>query len=108
MISIISIDTRDMLNNIVVDSAGTVTVEETGEVVTGTATGMEHVPGKQRASIIIRGYARTYDAAVDFYNKLYNYGLPIDPTINGIEEYTLPNGRDQVQIFEIEIGGATA
>lgn len=108
MISIISIDTRDMLNNIVVDSAGTVTVEETGEVVTGTATGMEHVPGKQRASIIIRGYARTYDAAVDFYNKLYNYGLPIDPTIKGIEEYTLPNGRDQVQIFEIEIGGATA
>lgn len=105
LINLISIDTKDMLNSTVVDSSGTVMLQETGEVVTGAATGMEHISGVQRQAIVIRGYARNEAAAVDFFNQLSRRELPTAPTLSGIEEYTLPNGIDKVHIFEITIGG---
>ena len=107
LINIISIDTKDMLNTTVVDASGTATVQETGEIVTGTATGMEHTSGVVRAPVVIRGYARTAEAAIAFYDSLARHDLPSTPELSGLEEYTLPNEVDKVHIFEITIGGVS-
>ena len=107
LINIISVDTKDMLNTTVVDASGTATVQETGEIVTGTATGMEHTSGVVRQPVIIRGYARTAEAAIAFYDQLSRHDLPSTPTLSGLEEYTLPNDIDKVHIFEITIGGVS-
>lgn len=103
LISIISIDTRDMLASTAVDSSGTiqgVAVDENGKPVGGVDASHSVT---SREAIVIRGYARQAEAAVDFYNRLFHYGLPYDPVLNGVEKFFLPNG-SEVFIFEIEIG----
>ncbi len=97
LINIVSVDTKDMLPSANVDTSGTTAGDAS------TEEGGVHV-AKTREAIIIRGYARTDNAAIDFYQKLFNYGLPTDPVLNGVEKYTLPDGTD-VHVFEIEIGG---
>lgn len=99
MINIISIDTVDMLASPEVETGGTVSED----FITGGTEGGEY--GGKRQAIIIRGYARTAEAAIDYYKRLFNYGLPVDPVLKGVEKFVLPNGRDIVHIFEIEIGG---
>ncbi len=121
LVNIVSVDTVDMLNTTEVDASGTGTAVATGTegtegapqydtngnpIVTGgasTATGA----GMTRGPISIRGYARTSDAAIDFFHRLFNYDLPVDPELTGVEKYILPNGQDEVYIFEIKIGGFT-
>ena len=73
---------------------------ETEEPVDGTVGGSSYV----RENIIVRGYARTGNEAVSYFDRLFNYGLPGDPTLNGVQRYTLPDG-DEVYAFEIEIAG---
>ncbi len=111
MINIVSVDTRDMLNTTTVDSSGAtpdaappdVAVDENGNPIAGAA-GTTH-DGTARQAIVIRGYSRTAEAAIDYYNRLFHYGLPVDPVLNGVEKFVLPNGVDEVHVFEIEIGG---
>lgn len=107
-VSVVSIDTRDMLTDeIAVDTAAVTvtpeegTAEEGSETVTGSS-GATVTP--TRENIVIRGYAKTGNEAVNYYNRLFRYGLPSDPVLNGVERYTLPDG-DEVYVFEIEIGG---
>ena len=94
-VRIISVDTRDMLTN-------TVTVANTG---TGsdTVTGGTGSTGA-RENIVIRGYSRSGPAAIEYFDAMFNCGLPTDPVLNGIERYVLPQG-EEVYVFEIEIGG---
>lgn len=110
LINIVSVDTVDMINTTTVDASETtpetpVYDENGNEIVAGAAgaTGSQAA----REAIKIRGYARTAEAAIDFYNRLFHYDLPVDPVLNGVEKFTLPNGYDEVHIFEIEIGGFT-
>lgn len=114
-VSVVSMDTMDMLEDSTSVSSNTSTVTvttpspapsqpggvQTETTVTGTTGGANIV----REDIIIRGYARTGDAAIGYFNKLFNSGLPVDPVLNGVEKYTLPNG-EEVYIFEIKVGGA--
>lgn len=103
-VTVLSIDTKDMLTSDEDDGYGmSVTVDgadTTEEEVTGESGKSEF----SRASIVMRGYAKTGNEAVSYYNKLFNVGLPVDPVLNGVERYELPDG-DEVYIFEIEIGG---
>lgn len=110
LINVVSVDTKDMLTTAIVDSTGTTpgtpVLDENGNEITAGASGTHTTAVRQ--AIVIRGYSRNAEAAVDYYNRLFHYGLPVDPVLNGIEEYTLPNGTDTVCIFEIEIGGVMA
>lgn len=111
-VHVVSVDTRDMLpDSLSVDStAVTVTPPATSTAPTApsapdaTVSGSTEGTGAARASIVIRGYAKTGNEAVGYFNKLFNYGLPLDPVLNGVERYTLPAG-EEVYVFEIEIGG---
>ena len=97
-VSVISVDTRDMIS-----SELTVDVSETTltpDMVGGSAGGGTPV----REAIVIRGYAKTGNEAVGYYDRLFRAGLSSDPVLNGVERYTLPNG-EEVYVFEIEIGG---
>lgn len=107
---VVSVDTRDMLPG-TVDGAEGVTVNTTtpatgadpnadpsGDIFTGTTGG----PGSVRENIVIRGYAKSGNEAVSYYNRFYNSGLAVDPVLNGVERYELPDG-DEVYVFEIEI-----
>lgn len=114
LINVVSIDTRDMLNATSVDSSGAtggttlpedVVTDELGNPIAGAA-GTTHT-GVTRKAIVIRGYSRTAEAAIEYYNRLFHYGLPVDPVLNGVEKFTLPNGVDEVHVFEIEIGGVS-
>lgn len=117
---VVSVDTRDMLpgDDVGVDGATgmsvTTTDSTTGEAATPAASGEsieEVISGSAggggvapvRENIVIRGYAKTGKDAIGYYNKLYNSGLSVKPTLNGVERYELPDG-DEVYIFEIEIG----
>ena len=109
-INIVSIDTSDMLlDSVSVDSSGVAVTQPTttdpsstgvDQSVSGSAGGST----SSRQPIIVRGYARTGTEAVNYYDRLFKYGLPVDPVLNGVERYTLPNG-EEVYVFEIEIGG---
>lgn len=107
LINIVSVDTVDMINTTNVDTSqtapGTIT-DENGNVISGGASGVTST-GETRGAIVIRGYARTAGAAIDFYNRLFHYDLPVDPVLKGVEKFMLPNNKDEVHIFEIEIGG---
>lgn len=103
-VSVVSMDTADMLPvSVTVENATTVapTPAEGEEQYAGQSGG----GGKVREAIIIRGYARSGPAAIDYYDKLFNSGLYIDPVLNGVEKYKLPNG-EEVFIFEISVGGS--
>lgn len=109
-VSVVSIDTRDMLTDeLAVDTMDT-TVEEvvvpedgaTDDTVISGASGGE--TSSARENIVIRGYAKTGSEAVAYYNKLFQSGLSVDPVLNGVERYNLPDGTE-VYVFEIEIGG---
>lgn len=107
-VSVISVDTRDMLTNEVAVDTNGVTVTQTPETaavdtseISGTAGG---VSSGGRENIVIRGYSKTGNEAVSYYNRLFKYGLPSDPILNGVERYILPDG-EEVYVFEIEIGG---
>ena len=119
-VHVVSVDTRDMLSDeLSVDSSG-VTVAPVTPTPAPTAAGTTPAAGtapvdttvsgstggsaSDRAPIVIRGYAKTGNEAVGYFNKLFNYGLPMDPVLNGVERYTLPAG-EEVYVFEIEIGG---
>lgn len=108
---VVSIDTTDQLPNTTDEGYGlttevTGTAEAVGETVADT---VEEVtpdgPSAERQKVVIRGYAKTSPEAVAYYNQMYNSGLPISPVLNGIEEYSLPDG-DKVYIFEIEVRGS--
>lgn len=109
-INIVSIDTSDMLlDSVSVDSSGVAVTQPT--TTDPSSTGVDQsVSGSvggstsSRQPIIVRGYARTGTEAVNYYDRLFKYGLPVDPVLNGVERYTLPNG-EEVYVFEIEIGG---
>lgn len=110
MVTIVSIDTLDMLP----PSLSVGLIEDTTVVAEDTTAGTEEVitgggggVGAERMPIILRGYARSAPAAVGYFDRLFNLGLPVDPVLNGIEKYELPNG-DIVHIFEIQIGGDDA
>lgn len=106
LINIVSVDTVDMINTTTVNVSSTTPgaiIDANGNEIAGGASGV--TGGDVRQTIKIRGYARTADAAIDFYNRLFHYDLPVDPVLNGVEKFTLPNGYDEVHIFEIEIGG---
>lgn len=115
-VSIVSMDTQDMLvASPATDSEGNTAAAPQGTTVTDAegnpvATELSGVAGGGsapiREKIIIRGFARTGPAAINYYDKMFNSGLPIDPVLNGIEKFTLPNG-EEVYIFEISIGGAS-
>lgn len=111
LINVVSVDTRDMLSTADVNSSDaspeTPIYDENGNEITAGANSGTHV-ATTRQAIVIRGYARTAEAAIEFYNKLFHYGLPVDPVLNGVEKFYLPNGTDEVHIFEIEIGGVGA
>lgn len=112
---VVSIDTLDMLEGAMsVDASGATataaattpavdpnTVGSTDSTVSGEVGG---VTGGSRQNIVIRGYAKTGNEAVAYFDRLFKLGLPVDPVLNGVERYELPNG-DEVYIFEIEIGG---
>lgn len=101
-VTMVSIDTLDMLpNGTTID---TTTVTQEGEE---TISGSEGGPGSTRQPIILRGYARTGPAAVAYYDKLFKSGLAVDPVLNGIQVFDLPND-EKVYIFEIQIGGTVA
>ena len=119
-VCVVSMDTRDMLpDSLSVDTTNTtvatqpiVTTPTTGTtgtptdpnsgVITGTAGDTTTAP--TRENIIIRGYAKTGNEAVAYYNKLFQSGISVDPVLNGVERYELPDATE-VYIFEIEIGG---
>lgn len=100
-VTIISVDTNDMLPSLIeVDNSGTTqemtqTDEYSEEIVD---TGLS-----EREPIIVRGYARSGPMAISYFDSMFNSGLPVDPVLNGIEKYELPNG-EEVFIFEIQIG----
>lgn len=107
---VVSVDTRDMLPGSVEGAEG-VTVNQTtptsgtdpnanpsGDIFTGSTGG----PGSVRENIVIRGYAKSGNEAVSYYNRFYNSGLAVDPVLNGVERYELPDG-DEVYVFEIEV-----
>lgn len=107
MVTIVSVDTLDMLPpSLAVDGVGDtlVVTSDSAAGVDETITGGSGGPGSTRQPIILRGYARSAPAAVGYYDRLFNLGLPVDPVLNGIEKYELPNG-EVVHIFEIQIGG---
>ena len=106
-VTIVSIDTADMLTQTttVDGDTGVYTKSEDEEdegddVEEGEAGGGFSI----RENIVLRGYAKTGNGAVAYYDKLFKFGLPVDPVLNGVERYKLPDG-DEVYIFEIEIGG---
>lgn len=117
-VSVVSVDTRDMLSDeLAVDTSGVAVVSTPAPTpaqdvagggaggppdvaITGTAGGA----ATTRESIVIRGYAKSGNEAVAYYDRLFKYGLPSDPILNGVERYVLPDG-DEVYVFEIEIGG---
>lgn len=106
---VVSVDTRDMLaDEMSVDTTQvtvtTPTTDATSEPPTTVTGSTDLAPGVGRESIVIRGYAKTGNEAVSYFNRLFNYGLPVDPVLNGVERYTLPGG-EEVYVFEIEIGG---
>lgn len=103
LINVISIDTKDMLT--VEESVETnVELEETDVSGAEILTGSSASEGSLREPIIIRGYAKTGNAALEYYDKLFKSGLPQDPILNGLEKYKLPDGTE-TYIFEIQIGG---
>ena len=106
---VVSVDTRDMLaDEMSVDTTQvtvtTPTTDSASEPPTTVTGSTDLAPGIGRESIVIRGYAKTGNEAVSYFNRLFNYGLPVDPVLNGVERYTLPGG-EEVYVFEIEIGG---
>ena len=105
-VTIVSIDTSDMLpvGSVVRETVSTTTSGE-GEdsVVSGESSNGRII----RQPIIIRGYALTDIAAIAYYDKLFNSGLPVEPVLDGLEKYLLPNG-EEVYIFEISLGGVFA
>lgn len=123
-VKVISIDTTDMLMDSVEITGNDVATTNTQDVVvseTPTNTAAENstdsaqqnntisgsVGGSASASrepIVIRGYSKTGAAALDFYDRLFKYGLSVDPVLNGVEKYELPDGQE-VYIFEIQVGG---
>lgn len=114
MVSIVSMDTMDMLEDpMSVDGTSNTAVTVTtpdGDSTSespedSTLSGSSGGSTKIREDIVIRGYARTGNAAISYYNKLFNSGLPVDPVLNGVEKYALPNG-EEVYVFEIKVGGA--
>lgn len=121
-INIVSIDTTDMLTTEIAVEDTTGIANKAVETAQDVATEVEDVAedvaedvisgvageagSSNREPIIIRGYARTGNAAVDYYDKLFKSGLPEDPVLNGVEKYTLPDGKE-AYIFEIQIGGAS-
>lgn len=110
LINIVSVDTEDMVYTTVVDSGGTTPgtmVDENGNPIIAGASGAAG-DTTVRGDIRIRGYARTAEAAIDFYDRLFRYDLPVDPELVGVEEVEMPNGYDVVQYFEIKIGGFTS
>lgn len=97
-VRIVSVDTVSMLTN---------GIQVEGDGITISTPAEDPVPtgdGYVREDIVIRGYAKTGNDAVNYYNKLFKTGLLADPVLNGVERYTLPNG-EEVYIFEIMIGG---
>lgn len=102
-VAVVSVDTRDILG----DSMTVTNVNQPavtpaeGETTDGIVGGSG---GGTRENIVIRGYAKTGNEAVGYFDRLFNYGLSGDPVLNGIERYTLPDG-DEVYVFEIEITG---
>lgn len=102
-VSVVSIDTRDMLgDSVTVDNTASTAPADsaTDPSVSGSVGGGTTI----RENIVIRGYAKSGSEAVGYYDKLFNYGLTGDPVLNGVERYILPDG-DEVYIFEIEIMG---
>lgn len=126
-VHVISIDTRDMLSTTDVSvgenssaavkenasSTDTATKDQAAseegtsasDVVSDVVSGVSSAIDLNRENIVIRGYAKSGAAAITYYDRLFNLGLDYDPTLNGVEKYTLPDG-DEVFIFEIEVGGA--
>lgn len=121
-VAVVSMDTRDMLgDSMSVDSSGVTVTSPTTTPTTGaavdpntvgttppdtTVSGSAGGMGTTRESIVIRGYAKTGNEAVAYFDRLFRHGLPVDPVLNGVERYTLPGG-EEVYVFEIEIGGGT-
>lgn len=113
-VHVISVDTADMLyksdvevesdTEDVTESSSTTHIEEEEEVLEGSTGDEEESPITTRENVIIRGYATSGTAAVNYYNRLFNLGLDYDPVLNGVEKYSLPDG-SEVYIFEIEVGG---
>lgn len=109
-VAVVSMDTRDVLgDSMTVSSVNQpasaqpdATAEDTN-VNGGSAGGA----GVVRENIVIRGYAKTGNEAVSYFDRLFNYGLSGDPVLNGIERYSLPDG-DEVYVFEIEIAGGAS
>lgn len=89
------------------DSSGQTTssdaVSSTADTVTGGIDPSHSTVNRQ--AIVMRGYAKTGAEAVNYFQRLFNSGLVIDPVLNGVERQTLPDG-DEVYVFEIQIGGA--
>lgn len=100
-VTVVSMDTADMLPHSVSVEDAVVTDETAGDEYGGSAGGGI----RSRQPIIIRGYARSGPAAIDYYDRLFHSGLYADPVLNGVEKYELPNG-EEVFIFEIQVGGA--
>ena len=98
-VHIVTMDTSDMLVPIVSIESD----DASEEVDTDFELGDFGQGAYLRGSIVIRGYAKTGAAAIAYYDQLFLCNLPIDPVLNGIEKYMLPDG-DEVYIFEIEIG----
>ena len=101
-VHVISIDTEDMLYQTDVEVEGMDDVDESNIAEGGTEETV--VSSGPRENIIIRGYARSGSAAINYYNRLFNIGLNYDPVLNGVEKYALPDA-SEVYIFEIQIGG---
>lgn len=118
-VCVVSMDTRDMLpDSLSVDTSSTTVsaqptvtttptetngtpVDPNSGVITGTVGGATTSP--TRENIVIRGYAKSGNEAVAYYNKLFQSGISVDPVLNGVERYELPDATE-VYIFEIEIG----
>lgn len=102
---VVSVDTRDMLPGYeAVDGGVSTTTAGAGDGVDGADvfTGTSGGPGSVRENIVIRGYAKSGNEAVSYYNRFFNSGLATDPVLNGVERYELPDG-DEVYVFEIEV-----
>lgn len=100
-VTLVSIDTQDML--VPGETPMDPNLEQVptdGTVESGYAGGGP----KTREAIILRGFAKSGSAAVDYFDKLFHIGLPSDPILRGIQQYSLPNG-EQVFAFEIQVGG---
>lgn len=98
-VHIVTVDTSDIISATLRVSTGESKPEDE-EIEIGSAGGPT---AAARGSIIIRGYAKTGNAAIAYFDKLFLSNLPVDPVLNGVERYTLPDG-DDVYVFEIEIG----